>query len=184
MLPTQYVGSWFDLLAGVGSFFKGIGKGVIGVVVKPVTGVVDAVSAMSTGIKNQSTTSDERVKRITRQKHPSTMRLNAVDQPTLHDRAPLQPSVSSPSPSPEVSSPPGGASIDYNMPSSSSTNLTDVVEESKTVAEITESPDSDLVDVQSWTCQECSFVNVEEGQARCVMCQKLRQQSIATARQS
>jgi vacuolar protein sorting-associated protein 13A/C len=40
---------------GVEGFFKGFGKGIIGVVVKPVTGVLDAATAVASGVRNNTT---------------------------------------------------------------------------------------------------------------------------------
>lgn len=38
-------------LAGFGGFFKGVGQGLVGVVVKPVSGVVDFASGTLDGVK-------------------------------------------------------------------------------------------------------------------------------------
>ncbi|KAL1915167.1 uncharacterized protein VTP21DRAFT_7648 [Calcarisporiella thermophila] len=43
---------------GVGGFFKGIGKGLIGAVTKPVVGVLDLASNVSEGIRNTTTVFD------------------------------------------------------------------------------------------------------------------------------
>ena len=44
---------------GVGGFFKGIGKGLVGVVTKPVIGVFDMAANVSEGIRNTTTVFDE-----------------------------------------------------------------------------------------------------------------------------
>lgn len=44
---------------GVGGFFKGIGKGVVGAVTKPMVGVTDLVSASFEGIRNTTTVFDQ-----------------------------------------------------------------------------------------------------------------------------
>ncbi len=41
--------------SGAGGFFKGIGLGILGAVVKPVMGITDGVSAISSGVSNQVT---------------------------------------------------------------------------------------------------------------------------------
>lgn len=40
---------------GVGGFFKGIGKGAVGLVAKPVSGVVDFVSKTAEGVESNVT---------------------------------------------------------------------------------------------------------------------------------
>jgi vacuolar protein sorting-associated protein 13A/C len=45
---------------GVGGFFKGVGKGVVGLVVKPVAGVFDGVSAVASGVRNTTTMMEDR----------------------------------------------------------------------------------------------------------------------------
>jgi hypothetical protein len=47
---------------GALGLLKGVGRGLLGVVVKPVTGVFDAVSTLTTGIKNTTTLFDDRVR--------------------------------------------------------------------------------------------------------------------------
>ena len=43
---------------GVGGFFKGIGKGLVGVVTKPLVGVFDLASNVTEGIRNTTTVFD------------------------------------------------------------------------------------------------------------------------------
>lgn len=54
---------------GVKGFFKGTWQGVSGLVVKPVTGVLDAASKTSEGIKNTATYFDEKAN-MNRQRYP------------------------------------------------------------------------------------------------------------------
>ncbi|KAI8057703.1 hypothetical protein BDF22DRAFT_772292 [Syncephalis plumigaleata] len=46
---------------GVGGFFRGIGKGLVGVVAKPMVGVVDLATNVSEGIRNTTTVFDDTV---------------------------------------------------------------------------------------------------------------------------
>jgi len=49
---------------GVGGFFKGLGRGVVGVVAKPTVGAIDFVTRTTEGIKNTTTLFDEQKERI------------------------------------------------------------------------------------------------------------------------
>lgn len=53
---------------GVGGFLKGFGKGVVGVVTKPVVGVFDLTSNISEGIRNTTTLNDTNM--IERTRYP------------------------------------------------------------------------------------------------------------------
>ncbi len=44
---------------GIGGFFKGLGRGVVGAVTKPIIGVFDLASNVSEGIKNTTTVFEE-----------------------------------------------------------------------------------------------------------------------------
>ncbi|EFC42670.1 hypothetical protein NAEGRDRAFT_80298 [Naegleria gruberi] len=68
---------------GVSGFFKGIGKGIIGIPVKPVTGVLDFVYKTSEGLKN-TTQYFDRDANVTRKRFPryvgADKKLNPYDQ--------------------------------------------------------------------------------------------------------
>ena len=57
---TGIVGQPFNgvMHEGAEGFFKGVGKGLIGVVVKPVVGVLDLFTNTSEGLRNATTTAD------------------------------------------------------------------------------------------------------------------------------
>ncbi|CAN0531033.1 unnamed protein product, partial [Ectocarpus sp. 8 AP-2014] len=46
---------------GMGGFFKGVGKGLVGAVVKPVLGVTDSVISVAQGISNEAENSHRQV---------------------------------------------------------------------------------------------------------------------------
>jgi vacuolar protein sorting-associated protein 13A/C len=48
---------------GFGGFFKGLGKGLVGAVTKPVVGVFDLMSNVSEGIRNTTTVFDKELER-------------------------------------------------------------------------------------------------------------------------
>ena len=53
---------FFLSIIGAGGLFKGIGQGLVGLVVKPVTGAFDLVSKTAEGVKNTTTYFDEKHK--------------------------------------------------------------------------------------------------------------------------
>ncbi|CAM9897235.1 unnamed protein product [Ectocarpus sp. 12 AP-2014] len=60
---------------GVGGFFKGVGKGLVGAVVKPVVGVTDSVISVAQGISNEA-------ENVQRQKHLRPRRALTKDSET------------------------------------------------------------------------------------------------------
>ncbi|CAM9455743.1 unnamed protein product [Ectocarpus sp. 4 AP-2014] len=60
---------------GVGGFFKGVGKGLVGAVVKPVVGVTDSVISVAQGISNEA-------ENVQRQKHLRPRRALTSDSET------------------------------------------------------------------------------------------------------
>lgn len=55
---------------GVGGFFKGVVKGVTGLVVQPVTGVLDGVSKLTEGVSNNLNIDNEHDVRLDKSRYP------------------------------------------------------------------------------------------------------------------
>ena len=49
---------------GVGGFFKGVGKGIVGVVTKPVVGLFDLANDVTEGIRNTTVADDGALDRV------------------------------------------------------------------------------------------------------------------------
>lgn len=49
---------------GASGFVKGVGQGIVGLLVKPIAGVLDAANSVTDGIKNTTTLFDKQVKRV------------------------------------------------------------------------------------------------------------------------
>ncbi|OAJ41917.1 hypothetical protein BDEG_25446 [Batrachochytrium dendrobatidis JEL423] len=70
--------------AGIEGFFKGLGKGLVGVVAKPMIGVMDLATSVSEGIKNTTTVFDTE---LDRQRLPRFVGKEKILQPYDHREA-------------------------------------------------------------------------------------------------